>query len=183
MSKIGKLPIDIKDGVTVSITDRVVKVSGPKGEEEHIIAKGIKAEVVEDKVIISQVKENDDNTRAMFGLTRALIANIVKGVTDGFEKKLEIIGVGYRAQIQGEDLNLSLGFAHPVRFKPTPGVKLAVKDNVITVSGINKSQVGEMAAKIRSSKPPEPYKGKGIRYAGEVVRKKAGKAAKAVGGK
>jgi len=183
MSKIGKMPIEVKEGINVVITGQEVMVTGPKGEEGHVIASGIKAELSEGKLLITQVKENDVNTRAMFGLTRALLANIVKGVSEGFEKKLELVGVGYRAQMQGEELVLSLGFSHPVKFKPMPGLKITVADNVITVSGINKAMVGEIAARIRAAKPPEPYKGKGIKYQGERIRRKAGKAAKAVGGK
>lgn len=183
MSKIGKMPIEVKEGINVTISGQDVKISGTKGEESHVVAPGIKAELKDGFLIVSQVKENDENTKAMFGLTRALLANIVKGVADGFEKKLELVGVGYRAQMQGEELVLSLGFSHPVKFKPADGVKISVAENVITISGINKAMVGETAAKIRAAKPPEPYKGKGIKYAGERIRRKAGKAAKAVGGK
>lgn len=182
MSKIGKQPIEIKDSITVSIDGQLVTVKGPKGEESHKVAPGIKANVVDGKLVVSQEKLNDVITRPMFGLTRALLANIVIGVDQGFEKKLELIGVGYRAQMQGEELVLNLGFAHPVKFKPEHGVALSVADNIITVTGISKAAVGEVAAEIRAVKPPEPYKGKGIRYVGEYVRRKAGKAAKAVGG-
>jgi large subunit ribosomal protein L6 len=119
----------------------------------------------------------------MFGLTRANLANIIKGLDTGFEKKLELQGVGYRAQMQGNDLVLSLGFSHPVKFSPDPAIKITVAENVITIVGTDKALVGLTAAKIRGVKPPEPYKGKGIRYKGEQVRRKAGKAAKAVGGK
>jgi large subunit ribosomal protein L6 len=183
MSKIGKQPITINSGVTVTIDGQMVRVSGPKGEESHTVAKGIKAEVVDGKLIITQDKKHDELTRPVYGLTRALLANIVKGTESGFEKKLELVGVGYRAQMQGEDLQLSLGYSHPVKIKPGNGVKISVGDNVITVSGINKAAVGQVAATIRAVKPPEPYKGKGIKYVDERVRRKAGKAAKAVGGK
>ncbi len=183
MSKIGKQPIDIKDGIAISIDGQVVTVKGPKGEASHIVARGIKANVIDGKLVISQEKANDVLTRPMYGLTRALLANIVIGVDAGFEKKLELTGVGYRAQMQGEELVLNLGFAHPVKFKPENGVKISVADNVITISGISKAAVGEVAAEIRAVKPPEPYKGKGIKYVGEHVRRKAGKAAKAVGTK
>lgn len=183
MSKIGKQPIEIKDGISVSVEGQVVSVKGPKGEASHTVARGIKAQVVEGKIVVTQEKPNDIVTRPMYGLTRALLANIVTGVDSGFEKKLELIGVGYRAQMQGEELVLNLGFAHPVKFKPEPGVNLSVAENVITVLGISKAAVGEVAAEIRAVKPPEPYKGKGIRYVGEYVRRKAGKAAKAVGTK
>jgi large subunit ribosomal protein L6 len=183
MSKIGKQPIEIKESVTVSIDGQVVTVKGPKGEATHKVASGIKANMVDGKLVVSQETPNDVITRPMFGLTRALLANIVTGVDQGFEKKLELIGVGYRAQMQGEELVLNLGFAHPVKFKPEHGVTLRVADNVISVSGISKAAVGQVAAEIRAVKPPEPYKGKGIRYVGEYVRRKAGKAAKAVGTK
>lgn len=183
MSKIGKQPIAIKDGVTVSIDGQVVTVKGPKGEEVHTVARGIKAEVVDGMLVITQDIKNDIHTRPMFGLTRALLANIITGVDSGFEKKLELVGVGYRAQMQGEELVLNLGFAHPVKFKQDSGVKISVAENIITISGISKAMVGEVAAEIRAVKPPEPYKGKGIKYVGEYVRRKAGKAAKAVGTK
>ena len=183
MSKIGKMPIEVKEGVTVTINGQEVKVTGPKGEEVHTVVRGIKAELTDGKLIISQLKENDAETRAMFGLTRALLANIVKGVNEGFEKKLELIGVGYRAQMQGEELVLSLGYSHPVKFKAIPGIRMSVTENIISISGVSKAMVGETAARIRAVKPPEPYKGKGIKYTGERVRRKAGKAAKAVGTK
>jgi large subunit ribosomal protein L6 len=183
MSKIGKQPIEIKDGVTVSIDGQVVTVKGPKGEESHTVARGIKASVIDGKLVITQDVPNDIHTRPMFGLTRALLANIVTGVNTGFEKRLELAGVGYRAQMQGEELVLNVGFSHPVKFKPDSGVKISVAENIITISGISKAMVGEIAAEIRSTRPPEPYKGKGIKYVGEHVRRKAGKAAKAVGTK
>lgn len=183
MSKIGKLPIEVKDAITVTIDGQLVMVKGSKGEMSYTMPKGISARLDEGQLLISQEKEDDRQLRAFYGLTRALLANMVKGVDTGFEKQLELQGVGYRAQMQGNDLVLSLGYSHPVRFTPRDGVQIAVKDNVITVSGIDKMLVGELAAKIRGAKPPEPYKGKGIRYVGERVRRKAGKAAKAVGGK
>lgn len=183
MSKIGKLSIEVKDSVTVTIDGQIVTVKGSKGEAVHKIPKGISVRLENGQLFVSQEREDDRELRAYYGLTRALLANMVTGVTTGFEKKLEIQGVGYRAQMQGQELVLSLGFAHPVRFFPREGIQIAVKDNVITVSGTDKMLVGEMAAKIRGAKPPEPYKGKGIRYEGERVRRKAGKAAKAVGGK
>lgn len=183
MSKIGRLPIEVKDSVTVVIDGQIVTVKGSKGEATHKMPKGINARLENGQLLVSQEREDDRELRAFYGLTRALLQNIVTGVDTGFEKKLEIQGVGYRAQMQGTDLVLSLGFAHPVKFSPKEGVTIGVKDNVITVSGTDKMLVGEMAAKIRGAKPPEPYKGKGIRYEGERVRRKAGKAAKAVGGK
>ncbi len=183
MSKIGRMPITIKSGVNVAVESDIVKISGPKGEAVYTIPSGIKATLEEGKLVISLVKERDVTKRAMFGLTRANLANIVKGIDTGFEKKLELVGVGYRAQMQGNDLVLSLGFSHPVKLSPEPGVKIAVAESTISVTGTDKAAVGLTASKIRGIKPPEPYKGKGIKYKGEQIRRKAGKAAKAVGSK
>jgi len=183
MSKIGKLPIQIKNGITVTIVDRHVNVKGSKGELEFTLPKGITASLDNDKLLVTQVDTNDKTYRALYGLSRAQLANLVKGVDVGFVKKLELSGVGYRAQMQGTDLMLSLGFSHQVKIKAKPGITLSVAENVINVSGADKSMVGEMAAEIRAIRPPEPYKGKGIKYAGEYIRRKAGKAAKAVGTK
>ncbi|PIR80030.1 MAG: 50S ribosomal protein L6 [Candidatus Levybacteria bacterium CG10_big_fil_rev_8_21_14_0_10_35_13] len=182
MSKIAKKPIEIKTGVNIAIDNNHVSVSGPKGNLNFDIPSGIKAEVKEGNIIISQSKENDEKTKALFGLTRAILANLVKGVTDGFEKKLELSGVGYRAQSSGDSLTLSLGFSHPVIVKGEQGITFNVEENIITVLGTDKVLVGNTAAKIRQQRPPEPYKGKGIKYVGERIRRKAGKAAKAVAG-
>lgn len=182
MSKIGKTPVVIKEGVTVKLEDGNVKIAGPKGELFFKIPKGIKVDIAEKEINVSQVKKNDKNSNALFGLTRAMIANLVEGVTDGFETKLELSGVGYRAQSTGDTLTLSLGFSHPVVIKSQFGISFAVEENIITVSGIDKIHVGDTAAKIRAMRPPEPYKGKGIKYVGERVRRKVGKAAKAVAG-
>ncbi len=183
MSKIGKTPIEVKSSVQVAIEGNMVKVTGTKGEALFTLPAGINASVVDGKVVLSQKETNDRQVRALYGLARAQLANMIKGVDTGFEKKLELQGVGYRAQVQGNDLVLSLGFSHPVKFKPHATVKIAVDENIITVSGADKMLVGETAAKIRAIKPPEPYKGKGIRYKGEQVKRKVGKAAKAVGTK
>lgn len=183
MSKIGRKPVEIKQGVTVSHEGGIVKVNGPKGLLSFALPQGVLVNVEDNKVIVSQKKANIATGKAAFGLTRATIANMVKGVVDGFEKKLELSGVGYRAQASPSDLTLSLGFSHPVRISAPEGITFGVFENVITVSGIDKAIVGNTAAKIRSLKPPEPYKGKGIRYLGERIRRKAGKAAKAVGTK
>ncbi len=180
MSKIGKIPVLIKEGVTVSFEDSVIKITGPKGNLSFKIPKGIKAEVIGVEIIISQDKKNDTLTSALFGLTRAMIANMVTGVSIGFEKKLELSGVGYRAQALGDTLTLFVGFSHSVVIKDE-NVSFAVEDNIITVSGIDKTKVGDIAAKVRAIRPPEPYKGKGIKYQGERIRRKAGKAAKAIG--
>lgn len=183
MSKIGKLPITVGNGVTVTLAGRNVNVTGPKGNGTIALPEGIDVETQEGKVQVTAKKLEDRKVKAMYGLTRANLANLIKGMDSGFEKQLEINGVGYRAQMQGVDLVLSLGFSHPVKFHPRDGVKVAVSDNIITVSGNDKQLVGEAAANIRKVKPPEPYKGKGIRYKGERVRRKAGKAAKAAGAK
>ncbi len=183
MSKIAKIPVEIKEGATVVVNSKDVEINGPKGNMSYSIPEGILVKMEENKVLISQKNEKDRKERALSGLVRANIANMIKGVTVGFEKKLELSGVGYRAQASGNSLTLSLGFSHPVVIKGPEEIIFSVSDNVITVSGINKVLVGDMASKIRSIRPPEPYKGKGIKYQGEKIRRKAGKAAKAVGGK
>lgn len=182
MSKIGKQPIIVKDAVSVVIENDRVKTTGSKGSLSFGIPKGIVVTMKDGQIVVSQQLADDPVTRALFGLTRAILANMVVGVDAGFQKKLELSGVGYRAQLQGTDLVLSLGFSHPVKVSPPQGITFAVAENVITVSGIDKTVVGDVASKIRSYRPPEPYKGKGIKYEGERVRRKAGKAAKAVGG-
>jgi large subunit ribosomal protein L6 len=181
MSKIAKKPVMLKEGISVSFEGQEIRVSGPKGNLSFTIPSGIKAELKEGQVVVTQVKANDKTTNALFGLVRAMINNLVKGVMDGFEKKLELSGVGYRAQASGNTLTLSVGYSHPVIIKANEGVNFTVEENIITVSGIDKALVGNIAAKVRSIRPPEPYKGKGIKYVGERVRRKAGKAAKAVG--
>jgi large subunit ribosomal protein L6 len=183
MSKIGKLPIEVKDTMTVSVTGQEVRVSGPKGEYTYMVPSPIQVIYGEGKMVVSQKNPDDSTSRALFGLTRATLANMVKGVVDGFTKQLELTGVGYRAQLQGTDLVLNLGFSHPVKFTPEPGITFSVAENVISVSGSDKALVGNTAAQIRKVRPPEPYKGKGIKYVGEYIRRKAGKAAKAVGTK
>ncbi len=183
MSKIGKKPIEIKSGVTTIVQGSLVKISGPKGQFEYLIPNGLEVVVEDGKVTVRTKNKTDKNINALFGLTRANLANMMSGVEKEFEKKLELVGVGYKAQMQGVDLVLSLGFSHPVRFKPKLGIKFSVVGNAVIVTGIDKVLVGEVAAEIRAVKPPEPYKGKGIKYAGERIRKKAGKAAKAAGSK
>ncbi len=181
MSKIGKLPISIGQGVTVTVEAKKAVVTGPKGSATVNKPEGIEVEVNDGIAQVSAKNKDDKKIRSLFGMFRANLANAVKGVDSGFEKKLEMTGVGYRAQIQGVDLVLSVGYSHPVKFSPKEGITLSVKDNVISVAGIDIAMVGEMAAEIRAVRPPEPYKGKGIRYQGEHVRRKAGKAAKAAG--
>lgn len=182
MSKIGRLPIIVPAGVTVTINGDVVSVAGGKGNFSHKIPAGITVTLAENVLTVGQEEKSKDETKALFGLTRALIANMVKGVSDGFEKKLELAGVGYRAQAAGSDLTLSVGFSHPVKIKAPQGVTFKVDGNTITVEGADKALVGNTAAVVRAVRKPEPYKGKGIKYVGEYIRRKAGKAAKAVGG-
>lgn len=177
MSRIGKQPIQIPEGVTVEIKDGQVKVRGPKGELNQEVRSEIKVEIKKDQVLVSRRTE-DKLGRSLHGLTRTLIANMIKGVTDGWSKILKLVGTGYRAKLEGENLILSLGFSHPVEIKPVEGIKFEVKGNdTIIVMGIDKALVGQVAAGIRKKRPPEPYKGKGIRYEDEKVRRKPGKAA------
>ena len=179
MSKIGRLPITIPASVTLTINDGVVNVKGPKGELSYTVKPKIKLELTGDQLVITRTSE-DKPVRALHGLTRALIANMVKGVSEGFTKNLELVGTGYRARLAGTKLILSLGYSHEIEFVPPKGVEIKVEGTgVIIVSGFDIQAVGQVAAVIRSYRKPEPYKGKGIRYAGEVVRRKAGKAAKA----
>ncbi len=183
MSRVGRKPIDIVSGVKIQKDGQSLKVVGPKGEMNASIHPDITVEVKEKQVLLtrhSDVKEH----RALHGLWRALIQNMIKGVTDGYSKKMELVGVGYRAELKGKKLQLLLGYSHPILFQPPDGVKLEVPIQTnITVSGIDKQLVGQVAAKIRSFRPPEPYKGKGIKYEGEYIRRKAGKAAAASGAK
>ena len=180
MSNIGKKPVKITEGITVSKDANKVVVSGPKGTLETNIPSGIQATIQEGQVIFK--KENESRELEKFlGLSRALLANMVHGVTLGFEKKLELSGVGYRARAEGEELVLNVGYVNSIKIKAPQGVKFSVDENVITVSGIDKQLVGDIANKIRQVRPPEPYKGKGIKYVGEYIRRKAGKAAKAIG--
>jgi large subunit ribosomal protein L6 len=178
MSRIGKKPILIPGGVEVKIEDSVVTVRGPKGEIQKEILPELQVELKEGKIFLSP-KIHAKKARAFWGLFRQLLFNMIRGVTDGFETRLIIEGVGYRASLEGETLVLQMGFTHPVKISPPKGIKFSVEKNIITVSGPDKEVVGQIAAKIRAVRPPEPYKGKGIRYQQEQVRRKAGK--KAVG--
>ncbi len=179
MSRIGKLPVLIPDKVTIDITDSVVHVKGPKGELEQRILPVVEVKIDGENVIVER-KGNAKEHRSAHGLTRTLVSNMVEGVSKGFRKSLEINGVGYRAAKSGESLNLTLGYSHPVRYAAPAGISFAVEGtNKVHVDGIDKQRVGQVAAEIRDLRPPEPYKGKGIRYEGEVVRKKLGKAGKA----
>lgn len=174
MSRVGKKPIEIPGAVEVKIDGPKVIVKGPKGELQREVRPEVRVETKEGKIFVSPVKETKQ-TKAFWGLTRTLIFNMLKGVTEGYEKKLEIQGVGYRANLEGEDLVLQVGFSHPVKIKKPEGIEFSVEKNIITVFGINKELVGQTTAKIRKIRPPEPYKGKGIRYFGEQVKRKAGK--------
>ena len=178
MSRIGKRPIAVPDKVTVNIDGQHIKVKGPKGELERELPSLVSVE--QDGSSLS-VKRQDDSriSRQRHGLSRTLVANMIDGVSKGFEKRLSIQGVGYRAQVKGKQLILNVGYSKPVEIDPPEGIQLAVENNTqVIVTGINKEVVGNVAARIRAVRPPEPYKGKGIRYLGEVVRRKAGKAGK-----
>lgn len=178
MSRIGKLPITVPGGVEIKIDGQRVSVKGPKGELSLTIAEPIRVALEEGQVLVTR-PDDERTSRALHGLTRTLIHNDIIGVTEGYAKQLEVVGTGYRVQQKGNGLELALGFSHPVLFDAPEGVTLAVDGNTkISVSGISKQAVGEVAANIRKLKKPEPYKGKGIRYAGENVRRKAGKAGK-----
>ncbi len=177
MSRIGKLPIKIESGVTITVDDAFVKVEGPKGKLEQFTMPGITVVQKDGEIIVT--RENDDReNRSKHGLMRSLIQNMVTGVTKGFEKQLEINGVGFRVALAGSDLKMNLGFSHEVVYHLPEYVKAEVKQNVITITGINKQQVGQVAAEIRSLKKPEPYKGKGIKYVGEKIIRKSGKSGK-----
>ncbi|MCM8780256.1 MAG: 50S ribosomal protein L6 [Candidatus Omnitrophica bacterium] len=177
MSRIGKKPIDIPDKVKVEIKDSQISLEGPKGKLCRGIPSSISVEVKEGKIFLKRASDAKAD-RALHGLLRSLISNMVKGVTEGYSKELEVVGVGFKAQMQGKNLNLTLGFTHPVIFASPEGIQItAPKPTQIVVSGIDKELVGRTASRIRDIFPPEPYKGKGIRYAKELVRKKVGKAA------
>jgi len=181
MSRIGRMPIPLPSGVTVKIEKGRVTVTGPKGELSREFSPDMEIVQQDNTLIVSRPSDSKEH-RSQHGLTRSLLANMVTGVSSGFDKYLEIVGVGYRAEKSGDKLVLRVGHSHPVEVSPLPGVTLAVEGNRIRVSGIDKEVVGEMAARIRKIRPPDAYKGKGIRYAGEVIHLKPGKAGK-VGGK
>lgn len=178
MSRLGKKEILIPDGVTVEVNGSDVKVKGPKGELTYTARPEIKVEL-QDNAVVTSVKHNTKNSSAYWGLVRSLISNMVQGVSEGYEKKLELVGVGYRARKSGNGVSITVGYSHPVEFEAPEGIELEVVDEKnVTIKGSDKQLVGQTAAKIRSFRKPEPYKGKGIRYSGEVVRRKAGKAGK-----
>jgi large subunit ribosomal protein L6 len=177
MSRIGKLPIDVPSGVDVQIEPGLVRVKGPKGELSQVVSRDLQFERDDSKLVVKRPTDRKDH-RALHGLTRTLVFNMVTGVTEGFEKRLEIQGVGYRAALKGNTLELALGYSHPVRVDAPQGIEFEVPlPTQIVVRGIDKQVVGEIAAQIRKKRPPEPYKGKGVRYAGEHVARKVGKRA------
>lgn len=178
MSRIGKKPVQIPAGVTVTVNDTTVNVKGSKGELERTFSQKIAIKQEGEELLVERVDDSTESN-AQQGLVRTLIHNMVVGVSEGFEKKLELTGVGYRVQLKGKDLELSLGYSHPVNYAAPDNITFEVPDNThITVKGISKEQVGQVAAEIRSKRGPEPYKGKGIHYEGERIRRKLGKAAK-----
>ncbi len=187
MSRIGKKPILIPENVEIKLENNRIIIKGPKGELQREIRPDVKIGIKGKEMLITpcnakgdisgktRYKINNKKNRAYWGLTRAVLFNMIKGVTEGYEKKLEIEGVGYKARKEGDDLILQIGFSHPVKIKQPEGIKFSIEKNVIIVSGIDKELIGQIAAKIRAVRPPEPYKGKGIKYQGEVIRRKAGK--------
>ena len=179
MSRIGKLPVTVPSGVDVSIDGRTVTVKGPKGTLSHTVVEPITVERGDDGAILVKRPDDERRSKAYHGLTRSLVNNLVVGVTSGYEKKLEIVGVGYRVALKGSNLEFALGFSHPVVVEPPEGITFTVETPTrFSVSGIDKQLVGETAANIRKIRKPEPYKGKGVRYAGENVRRKVGKTGK-----
>lgn len=178
MSRIGKLPIEIPQGVDVTIDGQTITAKGPLGTESVTVREEIIVKLEDNKVVLTR-KDEERKTRALHGLSRTLVANAINGVKTGFEKKLELQGVGYRAAMQGTTLNMQLGYSHPINIEPPKGITIIVENNTsITVKGSNKQTVGDVAAAIREKRPPEVYKGKGVRYEGEYIRRKAGKAGK-----
>ena len=178
MSRIGRLPISIPAGVDVKIDGQAVSVKGPKGELSLVVKAPIEAKIEEGTVVVTR-PDDERESRSLHGLTRTLIANQIIGVTEGYTKGLEVVGTGYRVQAKGSNVEFALGYSHPITVEPPAGISFTVEgNNKLTVVGIDKQAVGEVAANIRKLRKPEPYKGKGVRYAGEVVRRKAGKSGK-----
>jgi len=178
MSRIGRLPIDIPSGVTISIDGQAVAVKGPKGELSLVVASPIEVKLEDNQVLVSR-PDDERASRSLHGLTRTLIANQIVGVTEGYSKGLEVVGTGYRVTAKGSSVEFALGYSHSITVDPPAGIFFEVEgNNKLTVRGIDKQAVGEVAANIRKLRKPEPYKGKGVRYAGEVVRRKAGKSGK-----
>jgi large subunit ribosomal protein L6 len=175
MSRIGKKSVSVPGGVTAAVNGQEVKIKGPKGELKHVLADAMVAKLDKDGIEIT-MREDTKEARAMWGMSRTLVANLIAGVTEGFSKRLEISGVGYRAAVQGSNLQLQLGYSHDVAYPIPQGIQIACpKPTEIVITGIDKQQVGQVAAEIRRFRPPEPYKGKGIKYAGEFILRKEGK--------
>lgn len=179
MSRLGKLPVLIPAGVKIEMAEAKALVTGPKGTVNVLVARPVKIVIEDDKAIVTVNDPASNKQKALWGLTRMLLANAVVGVTTGFSKTLELVGVGFKATVSGQKIVLNLGFSHPVEFNVPAGVTITQDKNNLTLSGIDKQLVGQVAAEIRALKKPEPYKGKGIKYADEIVRRKAGKVAKA----
>ena len=182
MSRIGKKPVVIPSGVTADIKGDTVKIKGSKGELSLALHPKVSVEKTDEGIIVKVKNENNKQERALWGLFRALLNNMVVGVTTGFTKVLEINGVGYKAAVSGKKIVLNLGYSHPIEMEIPAGIEAKVEKNVMTITGIDRQAVGQFAAVIREQRPPEPYKGKGIKYSDEVIRRKAGKVVKAVGG-
>ena len=181
MSRIGKLPIEVPKGVTVKVDGRTVHVQGPKGTESHGLPPRVGATLADGVLRITREDETRE-TRSLHGLTRKIVANMVQGLSDGFKRTLEIVGVGYRAEVKGNAIQLSLGYSHPIFYQLPPGVSVKIeKQTIVNLEGNNRQVLGEVASQLRALRPPEPYKGKGIKYADERIRRKAGKAAGAGG--
>ncbi len=180
MSKIGKKPIDIPEKVEVEINQKYIKVTGPKGSLEKPLPEGIFVEKSDNRLKVL-LEGDDKKTKSLYGTMRSIISSMIKGVSEGWSKKVELVGTGYKAELSGNNLILSVGYSHPVIIKATQGISFKVEKNEISIEGVDKELVGQIAANIRSVRPPEPYKGKGIRYKDEIIRRKPGKAAKTVG--
>lgn len=181
MSRIGKKPVSLLKGIKFEKTDSRIKISGPRGELAVSVPPSIGVEVKENEILVSRSSDSKEQ-RALHGTWRAHINNMVKGVSEGFQRKLEIVGVGYKAEVKGKKIQLILGYSHPILFAPPAGIKVEIpQPTSIVITGIDKQLVGQVAAKLRSFRPPEPYKGKGVKYEGEYIRRKAGKAAAAAG--
>ena len=175
MSRIGKKPVSVPGGVTAAVNGQEVKIKGPKGELKHVLADAMVAKLDKDGIEIA-MRQDTKEARAMWGMSRTLVANLIAGVTEGFSKRLEISGVGYRASVQGSNLQLQLGYSHDVAYPIPQGIQIACpKPTEIVITGIDKQKVGQVAAEIRRFRPPEPYKGKGVKYAGEFILRKEGK--------
>jgi len=174
MSRVGKLPIVVPPGVRINLQGPVIQVEGPRGKMQHVVPEGLQLDMADKSITVTRLSEQN-KIRALHGLTRSLIANMVSGVTQGFKKELEIVGVGYRADMSKNVLNLTLGYSHPINFPLPEGITGRVEKQVITIEGIDKGLVGQTAAKIKRLRKPDVYKGKGIRYLGEVIKTKVGK--------